>query len=110
MSKEKEGLDARAIPQGKRHTASAGDPRHGSSMACTTVYTHIGLLTSKGLAQREEWRRRMEEKEVNNGWSQYGLRIVTDVKPLCLSDLAFMAGLIIPFDIIDKHGPPEMQQ
>jgi hypothetical protein len=28
-------------------------------------YTHIGLLTSKGLAQREEWRGRMEAKEVN---------------------------------------------
>jgi hypothetical protein len=46
-------------------------------MACTTVYTHIGLLTSKGLAQREEWRRRMEEKEVRNEWSQYGPRTVT---------------------------------
>jgi hypothetical protein len=33
-------------------------------MACTTVYTHIGLLTSKGLVQRGEWRRRMEGKEV----------------------------------------------
>jgi hypothetical protein len=31
---------------------------------CAQRYTHIGLLTSKGLAQREEWRRRMEEKEV----------------------------------------------
>jgi hypothetical protein len=46
-------------------------------MACTTVYTHIGLLTSKGLAQRGEWRRRMEEKEVRNEWSQYGPRTVT---------------------------------
>jgi hypothetical protein len=41
------------------------------------MYTHIGLLTSKGLAQREEWRRRMEEKEVRNEWSQYGPRTVT---------------------------------
>jgi hypothetical protein len=52
---------------GKRRTALAGDPRHGRSMACTTMYTHIGLLTSKGLAQREEWQGQMEEKEVNNG-------------------------------------------
>jgi hypothetical protein len=50
-------------------------------MACTTVYTHIGLLTSKGLAQQGEWRRQMEEKEVNNGWSQYGLRTVTHTFP-----------------------------
>jgi hypothetical protein len=63
--------------KGERCTALGGDPRHGRSMACTTVYTHIGLLTSKGLAQQGEWRRQMEEKEVNNGWSQYSLRIVT---------------------------------
>jgi hypothetical protein len=50
-------------------------------MACTTVYTHIGLLTSKGLAQRGEWRRRMEEEEVRNEWSQYGPRTVTASTP-----------------------------
>jgi hypothetical protein len=49
--RRKKRLDARAVSQGKRHTASAGDPRHGRSMACTIVYTHIGWLTSKGLAQ-----------------------------------------------------------
>jgi hypothetical protein len=43
-----------------------------------TVHTHISLLTSKGLAQQEEGQGRMEEKEVNNGWSQYGPRTVTD--------------------------------
>jgi hypothetical protein len=47
-------------------------------MACTTVYTHISLLTSKGLTQRGGWRRRMKEKEVRNEWSQYGLRTVTE--------------------------------
>jgi hypothetical protein len=73
----KKGSMREPYHEGKRRTASAGDPRHGSSMACTTVYTHIGLLTSKGLAQRGEWRRQMEEKEVRNEWSQYGPRTIT---------------------------------
>jgi hypothetical protein len=46
-------------------------------MACTTVYIHISLLTSKGLAQQGAWQRRMAEKEVRNEWSQYSPRTVT---------------------------------
>jgi hypothetical protein len=49
--RRKEGSMREPYHEGKRRTASAGDPRHGRSMACTTVYTHISLLTSKGLAQ-----------------------------------------------------------
>jgi hypothetical protein len=73
----KKGSTWEPYHKGKRCTASAGVPRHGRSMACTTVYTHIGLLMSKGLAQQGEWRRRMAEKEVRNEWSQYGPRTVT---------------------------------
>jgi hypothetical protein len=76
----KKGSTREPYHEGKRRTASAGDPRHGRSMVCTTEYTHIGWLTSKGLAQRGEWRQRMEEKEVRNEWSQYGPRTVTGFK------------------------------
>jgi hypothetical protein len=55
--RRKKGSMRKPYHEGKRHTASARVPRHGRSLACTTVYIHIGLLTSKGLAQREEWRR-----------------------------------------------------
>jgi hypothetical protein len=75
--RRKKGSTREPYHEGKRRTASAGDPRHGRSMACTTVYTHISLLTSKGLAQRGEWRQRMGEKEVRNEWPQYGPRTVT---------------------------------
>jgi hypothetical protein len=85
----KKGSTWEPYHKGKRRTASAGVPRHGRSMACTTVYTHIGLLTSKGLAQRGEWRRRMEEKDVRNEWSQYSARTVTSSASLSLGSPIF---------------------